>query len=76
MPQELYSTPELCQLVGVTDRTIRRWIARRWIAPERVELGDSHAYVWSARDIAFAKRLKLHKPVGRKRRFELALGVQ
>lgn len=76
MPQELYSTPELCQLVGITDRTIRRWIARRWIDPQRVELGDSHAYVWKPKDVAVAKRLKLHKPLARKRRFELALGVQ
>ncbi len=42
----------------------------------RVELGDSHCYVWNARDVAVAKRLKLHKPVPRRRRFEAALGVQ
>jgi len=29
LSQELYSTPEPCQLVGITDRTIRRWIAKR-----------------------------------------------
>ncbi len=72
----LYSTPQLCELVGIADRTIRRWISRGWIDPERVELGDSHAYVWKPRDVALAKRLKLDKPIGRKRRFELALGVQ
>ena len=78
MPQELLSTPELCAVVGITDRTIRRWIARRWIDPDRVEQGDSHAYIWKPRDLAVAKRLKHFKPVAveRKRRFELALGLQ
>lgn len=75
MPQELYSTPELCQLVGITDRTIRRWISRGWIDPERVALGDACAYVWNARDVAVAKRLKVQKPVPRKRRFEQLLSA-
>lgn len=75
MPQELYSTPELCQLVQISDRTIRRWISRGWINPERVSLGDACAYVWNARTLGVAKRLKVQKPVQRKRRFEQLLAA-
>ena len=42
--EQLYSTPWLCELVVVTDRTIRRWISRGWTAPLRVQLGETRRF--------------------------------
>ena len=54
-----YSTKQVAQMVGISRRTLARWLSDRKISsPRKITMGGDEVRIWTARD---AEKLKKYK---------------
>ena len=61
------STGQVAKLLGVTSRTIFRWLESGLLpTPKRIKMPGHSWYIWSSRDIGRARKLKMTVKRGRR----------
>jgi excisionase family DNA binding protein len=66
---ETYTTGEVAKLIGVSARTLYRWLYAHWLPePDQVTVGRSKVRIWMPEDMKRAADLKVAMQRGRPRK--------
>jgi hypothetical protein len=63
---KIITTEQAAETLGVTGRTLRRWLAaRRLPVPEKLSINGQTVFNWTPADLARARRVKAQSKPGR-----------
>ncbi len=65
MPELIYTTAEMVELVGVSYSTLHRWVGRKLLAPRKRSNGRRVWLEWNGAHLRVAKRLAAKSRAGR-----------